>query len=38
MTVELLKAILLIVKFCESQNNCKTCPIKDMCGKMPSEW
>lgn len=38
MTIELLKALLFIAKFCYEQDNCKVCPIKDICGKIPCEW
>ena len=38
MAKELVDALLLLAKFCMIQNNCKTCPLKDYCGKTPSEW
>jgi endonuclease III len=38
MTVELVKALLLIAKVCMSSPNCEQCKIKDFCGKMPSQW
>lgn len=38
MTLEVLKALVVIADFCYKQNNCKTCPLKDLCAKMPCEW
>ncbi len=38
MTVELVKALLEIAKVCMSREDCKTCPLKDFCGKQPSSW
>ena len=38
MPIELVGALILIAKFCVSYENCATCPLKNFCGKMPSEW
>lgn len=38
MSVELVKALLTIVKFCVNNDNCKTCALKEFCGKIPTEW
>lgn len=35
---KLLNAVLVILRYCLAQNNCRTCPLKDICGKIPSEW
>ena len=37
MTLELLRALFIIARFCEKQQNCKECPMRDICGKMPCE-
>lgn len=33
MSIELVKALLTIVRNCASQDNCKECPLKEFCGK-----
>ena len=38
MAVELVKALLLLAKLCAQQQNCKTCPLHEFCGKTPLEW
>lgn len=38
MSIELVKALLIIAKVCASATNCKTCTLKEFCGKIPSEW
>ena len=38
MDINLVKALLLIAKLCQAQNNCKQCPYYDFCGKIPSDW
>lgn len=38
MSIELVEALLLIAKFCVTHEDCATCPMKQFCGKMPSEW
>lgn len=37
MTLELIKALTTIMRFCEEQPNCKICPLKEICGKMPCD-
>lgn len=38
MTVELVKALLLLAKVCASATSCNDCTLKEFCGKLPSEW
>lgn len=38
MSIELVKALLMIVKVCMSNNDCKKCALKEFCGKVPSSW
>ena len=38
MTLEVLKALAVILEFCMNQDSCKTCPMAQFCGKMPCEW
>jgi hypothetical protein len=38
MTVELLKALELILEACLNQDSCKDCPLRTFCQKMPAEW
>lgn len=38
MTLEVLKALAVILEFCMNQDSCKNCPMSQFCGKMPSEW
>ena len=33
MSIELVKALLTIVRYCASTENCATCPLKEFCGK-----
>lgn len=33
MSVELVKALLVIVRACAGRDNCEECPLKDFCGK-----
>jgi hypothetical protein len=37
MTLELLRALFTIARFCEGQSNCEQCVLKELCGKMPCE-
>lgn len=37
MPIEVLKAIITLVRFCMNQNSCSNCPMQEMCGKMPCE-
>lgn len=38
MALELVKALLTIVKVCIDNSDCNDCLIKEFCGKIPSEW
>lgn len=38
MTVELLQALAVLLKFCYEQEDCRACPMRQFCGKMPCEW
>lgn len=38
MAIELVKALLLIVRYCTSCENCKECPMAEFCGKTPQDW
>lgn len=38
MTVELLKALTVILESCLEQDSCKDCPLARFCQKMPCEW
>lgn len=38
MTVEIMRALVMLADLCLEQNNCKDCPLRDVCGKMPCEW
>lgn len=38
MTVEVLKALAIILEFCLKQDSCKDCAMSKFCGKMPAEW
>lgn len=38
MDLELVKALTIILKWCFACENCKCCPLKNYCGKMPLEW
>lgn len=38
MTLEVLKALAVILEFCMNQDSCKTCPMAQFRGKMPCEW
>ena len=33
MSIELVKALLTIVRYCASYEDCKSCPLKEFCGK-----
>lgn len=35
---EVLNALQELADFCLEQNSCSTCPIKEFCGKLPSEY
>lgn len=34
MTLEVLKALAVILEFCMNQDSCKNCPMSQFCGKM----
>ena len=38
MSIELVEALLIIIKFCLAYEDCLTCPLKKFCGKIPTEW
>ena len=38
MSMELVKALLTIVKTCANAPGCDSCQLQDFCGKIPSEW
>lgn len=37
MTLEVLKALAVILEFCLNQDSCKNCPMAQFCQKMPCE-
>ena len=38
MSLELVKALLTIVKVCAAAVDCARCPLKEFCGKVPTAW
>lgn len=38
MTLEVLKALVVILEFCMNQDSCKNRPMAQFCQKMPCEW
>lgn len=38
MTLEVLKALVVILEFCLNQDSRKNCPMSQFCQKMPCEW
>lgn len=38
MSLELVKALLTILKVCIDNDDCRKCPLKEFCKKIPSEW
>ena len=38
LSIELVKALITIVKHCVDCGNCAECPMRDFCGHIPSEW
>ena len=38
MSKELVSALLAVVKYCVSHEDCKTCVLRDYCGKQPTSW
>lgn len=38
MSIELVKAFILIAQVCGQQSSCDKCPMKDFCGRQPTSW
>lgn len=38
MSLELVKALLALAKTCAAALSCDKCPLKEFCGKVPTEW
>lgn len=38
MAIELVKALLIIVRYCTACENCNECPMAEFCGKTPQDW
>jgi hypothetical protein len=38
MALDLVKALLTILRYCISCENCAECKMKDFCGKTPQSW
>lgn len=38
MSMELVKALLLIARVCASALGCEKCVLREFCGKTPAEW
>lgn len=38
MTLEVLKALAVILEFCMNPDSCKNCTMAQFCQKMPCEW
>ena len=38
MSLELVKALLIIARACVANTSCDQCVLKEFCGKIPSEW
>lgn len=38
MPVEVLKALLTLMRYCLEQDKCKECPMREFCEKMPCEY
>lgn len=38
MTLELLKAMVVILEMCLKQSSCKECPMQSYCQEMPCDW
>ncbi len=38
MALELVQALITIVKHCFDCGNCSKCSMKEFCGKIPTEW
>lgn len=38
MSIDLLRALLVIAQFCLKSDGCEDCLLKGFCGKLPREW
>lgn len=38
MSQELVKALLIIMQYCMTHNDCKTCVLRDYCGQSVCAW
>ena len=38
MDAETARALMVIVQFCLTQNDCRKCAMREFCQKMPCEW
>lgn len=38
MPVELVKALMIIARYCNTHGNCKTCALREFCSKQPILW
>lgn len=38
MALELFKALLTVFRYCTTCEDCKKCPMREMCGKAPQSW
>lgn len=38
MSIEVVKALLLLVRVCAQQESCHGCPLKDFCGKQIQDF
>jgi hypothetical protein len=38
MTLEIMRALILLHNYCLEQNKCTECPLYEICMKQPSEW
>ena len=37
-SIDVVKALLMLTKVCASATGCETCVLKEFCGKTPMEW
>lgn len=38
MSKELVKALIIIARTCAAEGDCRKCPLREYCGKLPSSW
>jgi hypothetical protein len=38
MSMEIVKALLVLSRYCLNHENCKTCVLREFCGKQPCNW